>query len=54
MATTLTTKTGGLKRRLFRSLNDDPRLIDELMPSVKFTGPISDPGPDSHPVKTPG
>ena len=31
MATTLTSKTGGLKRRLFRSLNDDPRLLDEVL-----------------------
>lgn len=31
MATTLTSKTGGLKRRLFRSLNDDPSLLDEVL-----------------------
>lgn len=46
MAVTLTSKTGGLKRRLFRSLNDDPRLIDELMVS-KSAGPVSHHGNDS-------
>lgn len=32
MASTLTSKTGELRRKLFRSLDDDPRLIAEVMP----------------------
>ncbi len=32
MATTLTAKTGELRRKLFRSLDDDPRLLAEVMP----------------------
>jgi hypothetical protein len=30
LAATLTTQKGGLRRRLFRSLNDDPTLLDEI------------------------
>jgi hypothetical protein len=38
MARELTsTKTGGLKRRLFRSLNDDPRLFDEVLSTKPAT-----------------
>ena len=34
MAVMLIGKTGGLKRRLFRSLNDDARLLDEVLPPI--------------------
>jgi hypothetical protein len=43
MSTTLIGKAGGLKRRLFRSLNDDRRLLDEVMgPSAKADHQVKD------------